>query len=147
MARRVGTRQVLTIDGKGMTSRGVTSVNLQVDKRTPIVVDMLPMDGDLFGFNLLLGLDVIHLLGDVHINEHGEANFPNKVFSVSADDAVKIERSDFVVIFDPTEKKWTATWKWSGERPPKQLINQTPYQNTFERTMIANCKLGFRTDG
>ena len=74
-----------------MTSRGVTSVNLWVDKRISIVVDMLAMDGDLLGFDHMLGLDVIRLLGSVHINEHGEANFPNKVFSVGAADAVKIE--------------------------------------------------------
>ena len=74
-----------------MTSMGVTSVNLQVDKRTPVVVDMLAMDGDLLGFNLLLGLDVIRLLGSVYINEHGEDNFPNEVFSVGAADTVKIE--------------------------------------------------------
>ena len=35
---------VLTVDGKSMTSRGVTSVNLRVDKRTSVVVDMLAMD-------------------------------------------------------------------------------------------------------
>ena len=69
--------EVLTIDRKSMTSREVTSVNLWVDKRTLIVVDMLAMDGDLLGFDLLLGLDVIRLLGGVHINEHSEANFPN----------------------------------------------------------------------
>ena len=69
--------EVLNFDGKSMTSRGVTSVSLRVDKRTPVVVDMLAMDGDLLGFDLLLGLDVLHLLGGVHINEHGEANFRN----------------------------------------------------------------------
>ena len=108
-----------------MTSRGVTSVNLRVDERTPVVVDMLAVDGDLLGFDLLLGLDVIRLLSGVNINEHGEANFPNEVFSVGAADAVKIERPDFDFVFDLTEKKWTTTWKWLGERPPKQLINQT----------------------
>ena len=101
--------EVLTVDGKIMTSRGMTSVNLRVDKRTPVVVDMLAMDGDLLGFDLLLGLDVIRLLGGVHVNEHGETNFPNEVFSVGAADAVKIERPDFDVVFDPTEKKWTVT--------------------------------------
>ena len=39
--------EVLTVDRKNMTSRGMTSVNLRVDKRTPVVVDMLAMDGDL----------------------------------------------------------------------------------------------------
>ena len=49
-----------------------------------------------------------------------------EVFSVGAADTVKIERHDLDVVFGPTEKKWTATWKWSGEQPPKQLVNQTP---------------------
>ena len=106
------------------------------------MVDMLAMDGDLLGFDLLLGLDVIRLLGGVHINEHGEANFPNNVFSVGATDAVKIERPDFDVVFDLTEKKWTATWKWSCERPPKQLINQTPEYTVLERVRKdCNCEL------
>ena len=60
--------EVLTVDGKSMKSRGVTSVNLRVDKRTPVVVDILTMDGDLLGFDLLLRFDVICLLGGVHIN-------------------------------------------------------------------------------
>ena len=125
-----------------MTSRGVTSVNLWVDKRTPIVVDMLAMDGDLLGFDLLLGFDVIRLLGGVHINEHGEANFPKEVVSVGAADAVKIEQPDFDVVFDPTEKKWTVTWRWSGERPPKQLINQTPEYTVPEHIQKDyNCEL------
>ena len=101
-------------------------------RETPWVVDMLTMDGDLLGFNLLLEFDVICLLGGVHINEDGEANFPNKVFSVGTADAVKIERPEFDVVFDPTEKKWTATWKWLGECPPKQLLNQTPEYTVLE---------------
>ena len=125
-----------------MTSRVVTSVNLRVDKKTPVVVDMLAMDGDLLGFDLLLGLDIIHLLGGVHINEHGEANFPNKVFSVGPADAVKIERPDFDVIFDPTEKKWTTTWNWLSEQLPKQLINQTPEYTMPEHVRKDyNCEL------
>ena len=51
--------EVLTVDGKSMTSRGITIVNLRVDKRNPVVVDMLAIDGDLLGFDLLFGLDVI----------------------------------------------------------------------------------------
>ena len=109
--------EVLTIDGKSMTSKGVTSVNLQVDERTPIVVDMLAVDGDLLGFDFLLGR--------VNINEHGEANFPNEVFSAGAADTVKIEWPDFDDAFDLTEKKQTTTWKWLGKQPPKQVINQT----------------------
>ena len=112
------------------------------------MVDMLAVNGDLLGFDLLFGLDVICLLGGVHINEHSEANFPNKVFSVGAADAVKIEQPDFDVVFDSTEKKGTATRKWSGEQPPKKLINQTPEYTVLEHwTIIANCKLGFTTDG
>ena len=134
--------EVLTIDRKSMTSRGVTSVNLLVDKPTPVVADTLAMDGDLSGFDLLLGFDVIRLLGGVHINEHGEANFPNEVFSVGTADAVKIERPDFDVIFDPAEKKWIATWKWLGEWPPKQLINQTPEYTVPEHVQKDyNCEL------
>ena len=106
------------------------------------MVDMLAMDGDLLGFDLLLGLDIICLLGGIHINEHGETNFPNKVFSVGAADTVKIERPDFDVVFDPTEKKWTATRKWSNERPPKQLINQTPEYTVPEHVRKDyNCEL------
>ena len=96
-----------------------------MDERTPVVYDMQAVDGDLLGFDLLLGIDVIRLLSGVNINKHGEANFPNEVFSDGAADALKIERPDFDVVFDLTEIKWTATWKWLGERPPKPLINQT----------------------
>ena len=103
------TTEVLNVDGKSMTGRGVTSVNLRMDERTPVVYDKLAGDGDLLGFDLLLGIDVIRLLSGVNINKHGEANFPNEVFRVGAVDAVKIEPPDFDDVFDLTEKKWTAT--------------------------------------
>ena len=61
------------------------------------MVDMLAVDGGLLGFDLLLGLDVIHLMDSVSINEHGEANFPNEIFSVGAADAVKIERPELML--------------------------------------------------
>ena len=55
---------------------------------------------------------------------------------------MKIERPEFDVVFDPTEKKWTATWKWLGERPPKQLLNQTPEYTMLEHIQKDyNCKL------
>ena len=55
---------------------------------------------------------------------------------------MKIEQHDFDVVFDPTEKKWTATWKWSGERLPKQLINQTPEYTVAEHVRKDyNCEL------
>ena len=69
---------VLTINGKSMASRGVSSVTLQVGERIFVVVEMLAMNGNLSGFHVLLGLDVIHLFG-VHINERGEVNFLSKV--------------------------------------------------------------------
>ena len=87
----------------------MTNVNLRIDERTPVVYDMLAVDGDLLRFNLLLGIDVIRLLSGVNINKHGEANFPNEVFSVGTEDALKIERPDCDVVFDLTDKKWTAT--------------------------------------
>lgn len=83
--------EVLTIDGKNMTSTGATKVNLQVHKRISVAMKMLAMDGDLLGLDPLLGLYVIELLGCVHINEHSEGNFMNKVTNVCAAVTVKIE--------------------------------------------------------
>ena len=45
---------VLMVNVKSMASRGVSSVTLLVKERIPVVVEMLAMDGDLLGFNLLL---------------------------------------------------------------------------------------------
>ena len=85
--------------------------------RIPVVVEMLAIDGDLLGFDPLIGLDVIRQLGGVHINERGESNFPIKVPSISAAVVVKIKESDFEVEYDPTKKTRIANWKWSDDLP------------------------------
>ena len=89
-------------------------------------------------------------VGGVHLNEHGEAIFPNEVFDVGAADAVKIERLTLMSYLTRLRK--------SGLRPGSGRVSgrqnswsirhlNTLCRNTFERTIIANCKLGFTTDG
>ena len=73
----------------------------------------------------MVGLDVICLLGGVHINEKSEANFLSEVTSINAAITVKIKEPDFEVEFNPTEKAWTVTWKWNDDLAPECLINWT----------------------
>ena len=53
-----------------------------------MIVEVLVVDVQLMGFDLLLGIDMIKELGGVHPTELGEAHFgnPNKCATISIDE-------------------------------------------------------------
>ena len=71
------------------------------------------------GFDLLLGIDAIKLLGGVYLTESGEARFGglNRCASIFIDDL------DFSVTYDRRNKEWTASWKWANGHSPSKLSN------------------------
>ena len=55
--------RVLTVAGSTLKSCGVGVVELSMGTTLSIIVEVLIVDGKLLGFDLLLGLDTIKLLG------------------------------------------------------------------------------------
>ena len=60
---------VLTDDGKTLRGNGIGTIMLTVDNVSPMKADVLVVDSSLLGFNMLIGMDIIKMLGGVHINQ------------------------------------------------------------------------------
>ena len=76
-------------------------------------------DKQLLGFDLLLGINAIKLLGGVYLTESGEARFGG----LNSCAAISINEPDFSVTHDRRNKEWTASWKWANNCSPNELSN------------------------
>ena len=67
---------VLTVGGSTLKSCGVGIVELSLGTMLPIAMKVLIVDRELLGFDLLLGLEAIKLLGGITLTSIGEVKFP-----------------------------------------------------------------------
>uniref|UniRef100_A0A5S6QGD9 Reverse transcriptase domain-containing protein n=1 Tax=Trichuris muris TaxID=70415 RepID=A0A5S6QGD9_TRIMR len=67
----------------------------------------------------------IAALGGVTIDEGRQVHFGLKsaAVCVATDDQIKIEERDFMVTYDPTNRLWTAAWKWTDGKASPILQN------------------------
>ena len=115
---------ILTAGRKCLLSHGVSSITLTVTNRNPLKTNVLVVNSKPLWFNLLLGMDVIKKLGGVHSDEGGKAHFAEAAHTL--DVTIELEQPDFCAEFNQHTKSWTVSWKWSGDRPPKNLYNRVP---------------------
>ena len=115
---------VLTVDGKTLRGNGIRTITLAVDNVSLVKADVLVVNSSLLGFGMLIGMDIIRMLGEVHINQSGDANFSRT--EPHACTTIRIEEQDFSTKFNEQTKAWTVSWKWSGNQPPKRLMNKVP---------------------
>ena len=66
---------MLTADGRTLKCCGYGRIKLDIGIGEPVHVDVLIVEGQLLGFDLLLGIDAIRKLRGVHINRSGEVRF------------------------------------------------------------------------
>ena len=72
-----------------------------------LVTDLLP------GFDMLLGMDAVALMGGATIGANGDVEFANVVSSVAHVPAsLRIEDDDFSANF--TEGRWIVGWNWKS---------------------------------
>ena len=109
---------ILTASRKCLLSHGVGSITLTVTNRKPLKTNVLVVNSKPLGFDLLLGIDVIKKLGEVHIDELGKAHFAEAAHTLGA--TIELEPTDFRAEFDQRTKSWTVSWKWSGDQPPEK---------------------------
>ena len=112
---------VTTIGGETQACCGAGTVKIHADSGVAAELNVLVTQGDLLGFDLLLGYDAIKALGGVVIARDGGVRFLETPMCA----AIHIDRPDFQVDYDDQQKAWTASWKWSDNRPPERLSNQT----------------------
>ena len=108
-----------TISGETRTCCGVGAVNIRTRTGNSANVEALVALKKPLSFDLLLGYDAIRALGGVHITQAGAVQFQKTPVCA----ALRIDQPDFSVEFDPHQKAWTASWRWSGNQEPVKLRN------------------------
>ena len=106
---------MLMADGRTLKCCGYGKIKLGLKQARPMIVEVLVVDEQLLGFDLLLGIDAIKELGG-----SGEAHFrnPNKCA------AILINETNFSMTFDQNTKAWTASWKWASSHSLTELANR-----------------------
>ena len=104
---------VLTANGRTLNCRGYGKIKVEVDRVPAVEIEALVVDKQLLGFDFLLGIDAIKLLGGVYLTESG----------LNRCAAISINEPDFSVTYDRRNKEWTASWKWANDRSPNELRN------------------------
>ena len=62
---------VLTLDGKTLHSNYIGTITLAVGNVSPVKADVLVVDSSLWDFDIIIGMDIIRMLGGVRIDQSG----------------------------------------------------------------------------
>lgn len=90
--------KVLTADGKILICHGTSQVELVLGCMNPLHLEILVVEGNLLGFDLLLGSDNIKNLMRVHLNILDEIHFLAE--NLPGCDMIKIDEPNFSAIFN-----------------------------------------------
>ena len=110
-------------------------VQIGIGNGPSVAVRALVIDEDLFGYDLLLGLNAIRKLGGMTMSDTGEVRFPQRERLICA--AITLDEPDFHAEYDKVKRVWTASWKWSGDQPPVSLKNRVSENPEYERELQA----------
>ena len=112
------------LDIQTVNSDGVSTIMLAVDNVRSMKADVLVIDSPLLGFDMLLEMDIIRMLGGVRINHSGDITFSRTEPCICI--MIRIEEPDFSAKFDKQNRAWTASWKWSDNQPHNELMHKVP---------------------
>ena len=102
-----------------MNCQGNGRIKVEVGQVPAVDTEALVIDKQQLGFDLLLGIDAINELSGVYLTESGEARFGG----LNRCAANSIDKPDFSVTYDHSNKEWTASWKWANGHSPSELSN------------------------
>ena len=113
---------VETFGGTSRACCGVGIVSISTDEGDSAKIDVLVVRGKPLGFDLLLGIDAIKVLGRVVLGPTGSVQLEDRRTTKCA--AISINEPDFTATFDHHRRTWTASWKWSEDHAPERLHNE-----------------------
>ena len=122
---------LLVVGGSSSMCCGESVVQIGIGDGPSVAVRALVVDGDLLGYDLLLGLNAIRQLGGMAMSDTGEVRFPQRERLMCA--AITLDEPDFRAEYDEAKRVWTASWKWSGDQPPVPLKNRLSEYPTPKR--------------
>lgn len=64
---------IMIADGEIFHGHAIGTITLAIDNLNLLKADVLVMNSPLLGFNMLIGMDIIKMLGGVSTNQSGEA--------------------------------------------------------------------------
>uniref|UniRef100_A0A5S6QNQ5 Reverse transcriptase domain-containing protein n=1 Tax=Trichuris muris TaxID=70415 RepID=A0A5S6QNQ5_TRIMR len=117
------------LNGGQLCGCGVGTVWLQPAGRVGARAEVIVSQTKPLGFDLILGMNGIKVLGGVIVDAQGHASFrPNGGTACAAteDRDIKLDQPDFSVSFDREKLCWTAAWKWGDGKGPDVLKNVIP---------------------
>ena len=124
---------MVAFDGRPVDCSGTAIVQVGLAGRW-LSVQMVVADAILEGIDMIIGMDVINMVGSVQVGG-GKVEFSTGEVCAAMETQKqmehqgaehKIEDADFLAWFDGS--KWFAQWKWKSGTPPK-LTNRTPLYN------------------
>ena len=139
----------VVVGGNSSMCCGESVVQIGIGNGPSVAVRALVVDEDLFGYDLLLGLNAIKQLGGMTMSDTGEVRFPQRERLMCA--AITFDEPDFHAEYDEAKRIWTTSWKWSGDQPPVSLKNRlSEYPELLSDSkvnMSRSFRLEFRTVG
>ncbi|KFD46673.1 hypothetical protein M513_12441 [Trichuris suis] len=114
-----------TISGDVLRCAGTGTVRLEPCEGHTVVVDVIVSDRKPLGFDVVLGVNAIRLLGGMLLDRHGRVRFnsPSSPICAAADAKIRVEGADFIAMYDPALQGWTAAWKRANGNAPTVLRN------------------------
>ena len=121
---------MVTVSGQQLECAGTGDVQLAVPGCRAVTVSALVVREKPLGFGVIMGMDAVQALGGVTVRSPSDVQFVCEETSVACvADAeepprkgeLKVEKEDFCVTFDLTQRRWIVSWKWAGGSPPSEL--------------------------
>lgn len=166
-----GSGEVVAVDGSRVSISGQTCLKMRFLNQF-VSVRCIVMDKMLNGAKIIIGMDVITLIGGICVDSSGKVSpnmlcadvsneyYSNGISCVSAesedvaevdvkssDEVLVVEDVDFTATFDGT--KWLVRWKWNSGDPPALSTNTPNYpissehQKAFDNEIQEWIKLGW----
>ena len=121
------------IGGDGWKCQGTSKVRVAVEGGAEVEVIANVSSVKPFGFECVLGMDVIKKLNGVTVVDETTVMFGTQrgasaavvgpCTSTRSGDTLRVDERDFSAVFDPTAKCWTMAWKWRENQEPVVLNN------------------------
>ena len=123
---------VTTIGGMSHLCCSVGMVTVATEGGNSVKISVLVVRGKPLGYDLVLGIDAIRMLGGISVWPSGEIRISGGQIPKCA--AITINKPDFTVTFDQESQAWIAAWKWSEDRAPEGMeYRSIQWQQRFGR--------------
>ena len=121
---------ITTISGDRFECVGTGQVKIKLLSGPSVSVSALVMRNRPLGFDFVMGMSGISVLGDVTVRSLDDVKFgveESEVVSVAGSAlSTNVEERDFTVTYDNKTNKWTMLWKWNSGVGPQHLQNTVP---------------------